>query len=208
MMDFGARRACTLVAGVSGSGKTTFCLRYLVHDRSLGLRLVWDADGQLASRLGLPAATTAQELSMAVEDGWVVFDPNVMFPGRHSEGFSWFCGWAYQVAGSKPGRKCLLVDEVWRYCTNTSIPQTLAECIQTGRVRSLDTMFAVQRPNRLNEAITNEATEFVAFRLQGANALKTVESLGADPSAVWSLPPGRFESWNLESGGRLSGRVF
>lgn len=85
MMDFGARRACTLVAGVSGSGKTTFCLRYLVHDRSLGLRLVWDADGQLASRLGLPAATTAQELSMAVEDGWVVYDPNVMFPGRHSE---------------------------------------------------------------------------------------------------------------------------
>jgi len=208
MMDFAARRACTLVAGVSGSGKTTFALRYLVHDRSLALRLVWDPDGQLSTRLGVPPATTVQELALAAEDGWIVFDPNVMFPGKHGQGFDWFCRWAYQVAGARPGRKCLLVDEVWRYCTATTIPQSLAECIQTGRVRSLDTLFAVQRPNRLNEAILNEATEFVAFRLQGSNALRTVESLGADGLRVSNLPLGTFESWNLQNGQRLSGRVF
>lgn len=207
-MDFAARRACTLVAGVSGSGKTTWALRYLVHDPGLSLRLVWDADGQLSARLGLPSAQTQEDLAAALEDGWVVFDPNVMFPGRHGQGFAWFCQWAYQVAASRPGRKVLLVDEVWRYCTNTAIPQALAECIQTGRVRQLDTMFCTQRPNRLNEAITNEATELVAFRLQGANALKCVESLGADPDAIWNLPPGRWEAWNLETGGRTSGRVF
>jgi len=207
-LDFSARRACTLVCGISGSGKTTFSLRYLVNDGGLAARFIWDADGQISSRLGIPAVQTAEELPLALEDGWVIFDPNVLFPGRHSEGFSWFASWAYASAERTPGRKVLLVDEVWRYCTNVSIPQSLAECIQTGRVRGLDCMFATQRPNRLNESITNETTELVSFRLQGGNALKLVSDLGGDAGAVSALPPGSFLAWNCQTGSRMAGRVF
>lgn len=206
--DYSATRACTLVAGISGSGKTTFALRYLVNDRGLSYRFCWDADGQISNRLGVPSVQKAEELPLALEDGWVVYDPNVMFPGRHAEGFAWFASWVYQQSGTLPGRKVFLVDEVWRYCTNVAIPQPLAECIQTGRVRGLDCMFATQRPNRLNEAITNETSELVAFRLQGSNALKLVGDLGGDPGQVLNLPPGSFVSWNLQTGSSLSGRVF
>lgn len=208
MNDFTATRACTLVAGVSGSGKTTFALRYLVNAPDLALRFAWDADGQIGARLGLPAVSRVEELPLAQAMGWVIFDPNELFPGRHAEGFSWFCSWVYQTAGLVPGRKVFLVDEVWRYCSNVTIPQPLAECIQTGRVRQLDCMFATQRPNRLNEAITNEVTEAVCFRLQGANALRVVYDLGADPQEVSDLPPGSFVSWGTQTGSRLSGRVF
>lgn len=208
MINTAATRACTLVAGRSGSGKTTFALRYLVNAPDLACRFAWDADGQIAQRLGLPNATTAEECELAIGDGFVCFDPNVLFPGRHTEGFTWFAGWCYAKAAAIEGRKVFLVDEVWRYCDPTKIPQPLAECIQTGRVRQLDMMFATQRPNRLNEAITNEVTEAVCFRLQGDNALKRVQDLGADPAAVSSLVNGSFIAVNCDNGATIHGKVF
>ena len=208
MIDYGATREVTLVAGSSGTGKTTFALRYLVNDRRLAWRALWDADGQLASRLGLPAAGTAEDLAASIEDGWTIYDPNVMFPGRHAEAFAWFCAWVWQTSATVPGPKTLLVDEVWRYCSNVSIPQSLAECIQTGRVRQLSCMFATQRPNRLNEAITNEVTECVTFRLQGTNALARVQELGVPASQVAGLAPGQWISFGCQTGKRASGRLW
>jgi hypothetical protein len=206
-LDFGADRDVTLVCGQSGSGKTTFALRYLVNAPDLVARFAWDVDGQISSRLGVPAAVDPEELEASLADGWTVFDPHAMFPGRLAEGFAWFCGWVFEACGRGPGRKVLLVDEVWRYCSPTAIPPTLAECVQTGRVRGLSSMFATQRPNRINESITNETTELVCFRLQGANALRVVQELGA-PAEVASLPPGAWIARDLRLGGSLRGALW
>ena len=208
MIDTSATRAVTLVAGKSGSGKTTFALRYLVNASDLACRFVWDADGQIAGRLSLPAAENPEELALAAADGWAIFDPNALFPGRHAEGFAWFAAWSYAAASRMPGRKLLLVDEVWRYCSPNAIPQSLAECIQTGRVRRLDCMFATQRPARLNGAVTNEVTEAVSFNLREPAGLDRLEELGADPGEVLALPPGSFVAVNVERGGFLRGKVF
>ena len=69
-------------------------------------------------------------------------------------------------------------------------------------------MFCTQRPNRLNEAITNEATELVCFRLQGENAIKRVVELGAHDEEVLHLVNGSFLAINVDSGAELRGRVF
>jgi DNA helicase HerA-like ATPase len=61
-------------------------------------------------------------------------------------------------------------------------------CIQTGRKRRLETVFCTQRPNRLNEAITNEVSELVGFRLQGENAIRLVERLAGKPLGAPELP--------------------
>lgn len=206
-MDWTASRDVTLVVGQSGSGKTTFCLRYLVNQPDLVARFLWDSDGQLSDRLGIPAAETEEELELSLADGWSIYDPTTGFPGRLAEAFEWWCGWLYQAAARGPGPKVILVDEVWRYCSPHSIPATLAEIVQAGRVRGISSMFATQRPNRINEAITNEATELVCFRLQGARALKTVEELGGPPG-VESLPPGSWVSRDLRLGGQLQGRLW
>lgn len=208
MIDTAATRAVSLVAGKSGSGKTTFALRYLVNARDLACRFLWDADGQIAQRLALPAAETAEELEMAAADGWAIFDPNRLFPGRHADGFAWFAAWSYAAASRIQGRKLLLVDEVWRYCSPNSIPQPLAECIQTGRVRRLDCMFATQRPHRLNGSITNEVTECVAFNLRESAGLDRLEEMGAPRADVLALPRGSFLAVNVETGGSLRGKVF
>jgi hypothetical protein len=208
VIDYAATRAVTLVAGRSGTGKTTFCLRYLVNASHLRGRWIWDADGQISARLGLPAASTAEDLEASMEDGWSIFDPNVLFPGRHAEGFSWFAGWAYGAAARTSGPSCLLVDEVWRYCSPHAIPQPLAECIQTGRVRGLSCMFATQRPNKLNGSVLNEVTECVGFRLQDRLALSVVAECGLPASEVSCMAPGSWLSVSCETGARMSGRLW
>ena len=66
----------------------------------------------------------------------------------------------------------------------------------------------IELPNKLNEAITNEATELVCFRLRGRNALACVEELGVDPDEARELPPGAFVGLNCETGGELRGRLW
>lgn len=207
MPDFGASRQCLLLAGASGTGKTTFALRYLVNGEFVA-RFIFDGDGQAAARLRIRPCRSEADCEAALASRWVVYDPNSQFPGRHGEAFAWFCGWTFAAAGRGPGRKVLLVDEVWRYCNNWTLPAELAACVQTGRVRELDLIFATQRPNRLNEAISGEATELVCFWLQGERALKTVEGLGADSAVVVGLARGEFVAMDTGTGETTRGRLW
>jgi len=150
MLQLQNRRSVTLICGVSGSGKSTFALRYLVNVQDVACRFLFDPDGEVSSRLRLPPAATAAELEADLDSGWVVFDPHAMFPGDLASAFRFFCEWSYTVAGRGQGRKILLVDEVWKYCSPLNIPQELALCIQTGRKRGLE---LVDRYNDLKAQI-------------------------------------------------------
>ncbi len=208
MLQVEARRACTLLTGKSGSGKSTFALRYLLNAPGMAVRLLFDPEGEFTQRLRLTAASEPRDLEADLGTGWVIFDPHTMFPGDTAAAFRFFCEWAFTVSSRGGGRKVLLVDEVWKYCSPQSIPAELALCIQTGRKRGLDVMFATQRPNRLNGSILGEATEVVSFRLQEESALTTVETLGLSAVEVSALPPGSFRAVNTDTGGTLAGKVF
>jgi DNA helicase HerA-like ATPase len=209
MLQLESRPGCTLIAGTSGSGKTTFALRYLVARQDVTCRFLFEEPKRdLTLRLRLPDAETAEELEVAAADGWAIYYPATMFPGDWAAGLDWFTGWSYAAAAAMPGRKILFVDEVWKYSDPARLPSGLARWIQDGRSFGLETVFVTQRPNRLNEGITNEATELVTFRLQGANALSRVKELGADPEEVRDLPPGSFTALNCETGATLRGRLW
>lgn len=201
------RRSVTLICGVSGSGKSTFALRYLVNCQ-VACRFIFDPDGEASARLNLSPASTAVELEDDLSSGWVIFDPHAMFPGRVSDAFRFFCEWSYDAASRLDGVKVFLVDEVWKYCSPLNIPEELALCIQTGRKRGLAMIFCTQRPNRLNEAITNEVSELVCFRLQGENALRVVNNLVGRPVPAPDLPLGEFFAVNLDSGSEARGKLF
>ena len=42
-------------------------------------RFVFDPEGEYASKLGLPAAETREELIFAAEDGFCIFDPHALW---------------------------------------------------------------------------------------------------------------------------------
>jgi DNA helicase HerA-like ATPase len=207
VLQFDAQQTVIVVAGVSGSGKSTFALRYLVGAQHLVCRFIFDPRGEFAERLKLVPAETVEELECAIEDGFVIFDPHKMFPGNPTAALEWFAGWVFQRCHELPGCKLLLVDEVWKYTSPHTIPLSLAMCVQEGRKGGLGTMFCTQRPNRINEAILNEITEFVCFLLKGNHALETAEDHGHDPDEIRELPKGAFVSVT-EDGRTARGRLW
>lgn len=203
-----AKISCTLLAGRSGSGKSTFARRYLRNTRA-AVRLIWDDQGEYAAAFRLRPANSVEDLERDVPSGWVCFDPSTLFPGNPAAGFAFFCDWAFQVAGRGPGRKVVLVDEVWRFCSPHAIPPELALVVQTGRKWELETVFATQRPQRINESILGEATEAVSFHLIGRNAVdRMVGQYEFAAEELGRLPAGHWVSRSLVTGTELRGRLW
>lgn len=208
-LQYDAKLVCTLVTGKSGSGKTTFALRYLVSERALTTRFIFDYRGEFAHRLQLPPAETLEELPCAAEEGFCIFAPGAMFPGKLEEAFAFFCRFAFNHSFHLAGRKLLLVDEVWKYCNAHKLPGELAEVIQEGRKHGLETMFMTQRPHLVNGSITNEVTELVAFKLAEPAALERLEFFGVDTAEIQALPKGSFIATNVDDdGAQLRGSLW
>ncbi len=187
----------TVAAGMSTSGKSTFALRYLVA-QDFTCRFIFD-DGakKMAHKLGLVCAETWEECEMAVEDGFVCFDPSILFPGRNEEACDAFTDWSYKKASTLPGRKILLVDEVWQYCSPHYIPVPLAQWIQNGAKHGMECFFCTQLPSNLNKSFNAHITETVCFFLQGHTELDWVKRRGFEPDEISRLPLGCFVSRGL-----------
>jgi len=207
MGDYRLPPSLTLIVGMTGSGKTTFSLRYL-RACPAAARFIFDDLGRAATRLGIRPACTAREVELALHTRWVVFNPHRMFPGDTAAAFRWFCQWAYDASRRGPGKKLFLVDEVWQWCSPNSIPREFALVAQTGREEHLELVTCTQLPHKLHASITGQSTELVCFRLQEPLALARVRELGGYPEEVRQLRLGEFVSYNRLSGHRLRGRVF
>jgi hypothetical protein len=192
---------------MTGSGKTTFALKYL-RAAPAACRFIFDDLGRAATRLEVRPSYLANECESALASRWVVFNPHRMFPGDMKAAFRWFCHWVYGASRRGEGKKILLVDELWQFCTADALPRELAVVSQTGREENIELLTATQRPELVNAAITGACTELVCFKLNEPDGLRTVRKLGADPEAVAALPLGSFIAYNRMSGGRLAGKVF
>jgi hypothetical protein len=205
--DYTLPPCSTLVVGMTGSGKTTFALSYLLNVPA-ACRFIFDDLGQVAARLRLPHASTSAELEAALASGWVIFNPHRMFPGDMEGAFRFFCQWAYDCSRRGPGKKVLFVDELWNKCSPNTVPRELATVSQTGRVEGIELLTATQLPHKIHASILGQSTELVCFRLDEPLALDKVEGLGADRAAVQQLPLGSFIAWNRLTRSSLAGRVF
>ena len=207
MSDWSQPPCSTLVVGMTGSGKTTFGLRYLLNV-SAACRFVFDDLGQIAARLGKRQAATSFELEAALSTRWVLFNPHRMFPGQVEDAFAFFCQWAFDASRRGPGKKVFFADEVWRWCSPNAVPRELAMLAQMGRAESMELITATQLPHRVNASITGQSTELICFRLAETLALDRIEELGAGRIQVQTLPLGRFVALNRLSGATLAGSVF
>ena len=163
MGDFTLPPANTLTVGMTGSGKSTFAYRYLLNAPAVTCRFIFDDMGRAATRLHMKPAFTALECERALATRWGVFNPHRMLPGDTKNAFRWFCQWTYDASVRGPGKKFLLVDEVWQWQNNLEMPRELALVVQTGREENLELVFATQLPHKINASITGQSTELVAF---------------------------------------------
>ena len=207
MADFTLPPAQTLIAGMTGSGKSTFAYRYLLNAPA-ACRFVFDDLGRAATRLGIPPVFTWEQCNEALARQWVIFNPHQVYPGNTKQAFRDFCTWVYNWARGGPGKKLFLVDEVWQWQNNLEIPRELALVVQTGREENLEFVSATQLPHKINASITGQSTELVCFRLGEPLALKRVGELGADIAEISALPLGHWVSYNRLTGGKTAGKVF
>jgi DNA helicase HerA-like ATPase len=197
----------TLVVGMTGSGKTTFTIRYLLNV-TCACRFLFDDGSRFSRRLRVTPACTARQVEEALPTRWVIFNPVQMFPDDYAAGFTWFCQWVFDCAGRGPGLKVLVVDELWQWADSRVIPRTLRLCTQAGRERGVQLLTGTQEPHRVNSSVVGQAAELVCFRLQEPKAWGCIKDLGADADQVAALPLGSFVSYNRLSGGQLAGKVF
>src|SRR5579872_1082484 len=108
----------TLIAGKSGSGKTTFAFRY-IFNYPAACRFVFDQQGRDGPRIasfmpGVRPCYTANELEAALATRCVVFNPTRMYPEdiTHRKGFDFFCRWVYDASRRAGGKKFLLINEI------------------------------------------------------------------------------------------------
>jgi len=198
---------CLGIVGKRGSGKTSYFLRWLTHSR-YHTRFVFDGEGELAGRLGLPAARTPAQLLEALPSGWVVFDPQEMFPGHPLRGFEFFSDWSFRLAERLPGRKLFAADELWRYTCSAVIPPAFEVLLFKGRRVGLDCAFVSQRLNRIHNAVRDTFSEVVAFRHQDKNSIEFLRDNGFDEEAVRRLRPGEWIARNLDYDAEDRGQVF
>jgi len=212
------QRNVTVVAGVSGSGKSALGIRFLLN-APLAVRFLFDSESserdpaqqEFSHRLSLPPVLTGYQLQLGLCQGWIDFDPHGFergaFAGRVTEAMRFFCEWAWEKSAAIPGQKVIVIPEVWRYCSPQAIPIELATIVQAGRKRGLTLLVDTQEPNRLNSSILNGVSEMICFKLQSNAALDKVSEYGFSPDEVQRLQQFECIARNLDSGGELRGKL-
>ena len=199
----------TAGSGAGQTGKTTLVLRWLLNAPALTCRFIFDPDGEFSERLKLPAQSKPLDLEVGIRRGWCLFDPSELFGGDTEAGLAFFCDLAMQFSAALPGRKGIVIDEVWRHCNPRSIPAELLAVIKTGRKAGLGSVFITQEPREMPETILAEATEIVSFRLDGLNSLgKLADYSFPEQETPPQLPRGPCVAWNKLSGGRVRGALW
>lgn len=211
----------TLICGRSDYGKSTFAFRYLLNSPA-ACRFVFDDQGRDGKRmeewgLGIKPCFTEEEMDAALPTRWVVFNPSRLFSDdlECKKSFPFFCNWVYEACRRGPGKKFVLVNEVWRFQDRDAIPPALAKIVRAGREENIEAVFCTSAPEATNLALTQQCTELISFNLGESAvgerldpALAKMQQMGLSADAIRQLPKGSFIALNRQSRVQISGRVF
>lgn len=199
-----------LICGASGTGKSTYYIRYVLnsHTHLYEKTFVFDHQGEFAFRTGLPVAETPEQLEEQYERGFVLFDPAEMFTSSVVDGWAFLCEWAFVKAKENPDQKSLIAcDEMQAFSDNRDFPTEMQWVIEMGRKFGLDFAGAAQQVNLLPNRFRNQTTETVSFRNTDALVLKWMAGLGFDIEQLKTLEDGEFIS-RLNDGSEERGKIF
>ena len=195
-----------LFIGTSGTGKTTALCRLALgalHTGETGRLFIFDGEGELAGRLGLPAVFTPEQLAhvLASESPALVFDPAETFPGKRAEAFDFFCDVVFSYSKHRAGKKLLVADEVQFVLSTAGLSEPVAIMLETGRRAGLDFIAAAQSTNTINTRFRNQLTHICAFRSIDERATRFLGDVGFDVGEIMSLRDGSGIIRDLRGGG-------
>jgi hypothetical protein len=199
-----------LIAGNSGTGKSTFATAVLLNSPAT-YKFVYDWEGEMTERIGFAPAHDADGLFEQLAKGWCIFNPDKMFPPEDTEdpgaaGLAWFTDWVFMVkkaineedkANGRPFSVGLFFcDELQDLCDAHSMPRGLRTILERGRRQGIDTLLAAQQPNVIHNRARNQITELVAFAQVDENAVTYFEDMGFDGDDIRNLDAGQWRLMN------------
>ena len=230
MADYSRPANVTLVVGASGTGKTTFCYRYLVNAATAqeanpepaACLFVFDWKLEAEMRLGIPAVTTQVGCEWALAGRVVVFNPHVMFPGDcevpgvdgkpilndAKAALRWFADWCWTVSQWGPGRKILYVDELREFGNKFSVMPEINRIIRNGRFHGLQFVTSTQYPRDYHVDIRAGVTEWVLFNCSEPDDLAVIRPYFRGVDELPNLARGEFIAVNRLGGATMRGRIF
>jgi hypothetical protein len=200
-MNISHRPNKILVTGASGCGKTTYFLRYILGS-DYSWYFIFDHQGELASRLGIPAITSLDMLPVALAHGVVLYDPAIDWPGRTMEAFAFWCEWCFAVSQKLRGKKLFCCDEIQNLITTSYIPTECCMVLETGRRHEVDAILISQAPNLIHNRVRNMITEFVTFAHVDKLPIEWLVQVGFTSEEVRGLQPLECLARNVKNGAK------
>lgn len=193
-----------LIAGNSGSGKTSYAERYIAgchHSRIF----LFDHQDEFNQRLHLMPVKRFSDIRIRARTERIIcYDYAEEFPGMLNESFDLFCDEVFDISKNflePQGLDCLFgCDEVQKCCSPSQCPQPLKNILQTGRRFGVDSVCITQQPNRIHNEQREQVTELVLFNLMDENSLKFVAQMGKDTSQIQALKKLNYKWYNLRTG--------
>lgn len=203
-MNIERKASHVLTCGKSGTGKSTYNLRYLIashHDRVF----IYDHQGEYCERLHLLPVYDFHSLRERTKtERLLAFDYSKNYSGEMEQCFDLFCDEVFSMCKNHlepQGVECLFVcDEVQKVTTTSDCPKPLKNIVQTGRRFNLDTALMSQQPNRIHNELREQVTELVMFNLIDENSLKFVKKMGLDEMPIMKLPELHYIWYDLKRG--------
>ena len=199
-----------LILGRSGSGKTTYLLRY-VDSAPQQYIFIFDHKLEFLERMGIQPYYTVGECAEALKrkETTISYCYAEEFEGEVETAFEFYCEWVYEVSKVIPGTKLIVIDEVNRFTqtweTGYSAFKTL---IQDGRLQGLDLISTSHGANEISTKLRNQLTEIVALHSVDRRSVKFLEENNFDPDEVMSLEVGQFVALETDTGTFHRGHLF
>lgn len=194
-----------LVTGKSGSGKSTYWLKF-IRNSGYAKYFIYDHELEFHLRTGIPAVQSITEEAIR-ENQFLVYDPAREWPGSAPDGFNYFSELVYRVCQQFPGKKLFACDELQKLLGTDTVSPEFSTLIETGRREEIDTAFVSQQPNLIHNRIRNQLTEVVTFAQVDRRAIQFLEDVGYQETEVRGLQELEFISLDLMTMSQRKGQI-
>jgi len=201
-----------LIVGKSGSGKTTYLLRYIKHSEHAHV-FIFDHKLEFQEREGIPVSCSIDECVERLKKGekYISYHYAAEFPGDSETAFQFYSEWVFEVCKvlREDGKSRLFAaDEVNRFTGTADMGWSFRQLIEDGRLQGLDFIGTSHAANQIHNRLRLQLSEIVALRTLDPRPLAFLEENGFDPEAVKALPTGAFIVKDLDTDEFTTGKLF
>lgn len=202
-----------LIVGKSGSGKTTYELRYVKNSPDHVTVFIFDHKGEFEEREGIPVCYSIDECAERVKKGekFISYNYADEFPGNSEDAFQLFCEWVFEVCKilRADGKARLFAcDEVNRFTGTGDMGWAFRQLIEDGRLQGLDFIGTSHAANQIHNRLRLQLSEIVALRTLDPRPLAFLEENGFDGEEVKALPTGSYIVKDLDTDEFTRGKLF